>query len=285
MFRRQRGAWGPERRVAFAAVPAVIGLGVLLLTGDPPDPGTSRLRTSQAASSPVRDPAPTTTTMAGPISLAGPDLAPTTTGLPLVGTSVAEAPGAVPRVEGPATTTTTTTVGAGPTGPTGATGLSSTTTTARTTDPPIEPAAAATTTTTTPTTAAGARTGPTRTPGVEAEIVPLTNRDRLAGGLGALARNGCLDAAASGYAEQLARSGVLAHNPGAGAAVTDCRPGATWGDNIGSAGPCDAALLEASWMASPGHRRNILTGSFQLIGVGAWTDGSGTCWAQVLFSS
>jgi uncharacterized protein YkwD len=100
-----------------------------------------------------------------------------------------------------------------------------------------------------------------------------------------LARNGCLDAVASRYAETMARSGVLAHNPGAGPAITGCRPGAAWGDNVGTAEPCDTALLEEKWMASPGHRRNILTGAFTLVGVGAWTDARGGCWVQVLFSS
>ena len=84
---------------------------------------------------------------------------------------------------------------------------------------------------------------------------------------------------------RLANSGVLAHNPGAGPAITDCRPGATWGDNVGTAAPCDVALLEQKWMASAGHRRNILTPAFRLIGVGAWTDAKGACWVQVLFSS
>ena len=115
--------------------------------------------------------------------------------------------------------------------------------------------------------------------------MPLTNRDRSTDGLVALTRNSWLDSVASRYAEQMARSGVLAHNPGSGAAVTDCHPGATWGDNVGTAAPCDTARLERDWMASPSHRRNILTGAFRLIGVGAWTDEQGGCWVQVLFSS
>jgi uncharacterized protein YkwD len=83
----------------------------------------------------------------------------------------------------------------------------------------------------------------------------------------------------------MARSGVLAHNPGAGAAVAGCRSNPSWGDNVGTSKPCDTALLEREWMGSPSHRRNILTGAFTLIGVGAWTDDKGACWVQVLFSS
>ena len=116
-------------------------------------------------------------------------------------------------------------------------------------------------------------------------MVPLSNADRVAAGLGTLSRNGCLDAVASGFAEQMARSGVLAHNPGVGPAVTGCRSGATWGDNVGMSTACEIAALEREWMASPGHRRNILTGAFSRIGVGVWTDEKGACWAQVLFST
>ena len=116
-------------------------------------------------------------------------------------------------------------------------------------------------------------------------MVPLTNQDRTGAGLGSLSRNSCLDSVASGYAEQMARSGVLAHNPGAGAAVAGCRSNPSWGDNVGTSKPCDTALLEREWMDSPSHRRNILTGAFTLIGVGAWTDEKGACWVQVLFSS
>jgi len=149
-------------------------------------------------------------------------------------------------------------------------------------------AAEATTTTTTAARAPGPTTttgGRARDTGVEAEVVPLTNQDRRAQGLGALSRNACLDSVASGYAEQMARSGVLAHNSGAGPAVRGCRPNAAWGDNVGTAAPCDTARLEREWMASPTHRRNILDGEYTLIGVGAWTDGQGGCWVQVLFSS
>jgi uncharacterized protein YkwD len=151
---------------------------------------------------------------------------------------------------------------------------------------PVLPVTITTTTTTiTTTTTTTAPPARARNAGAEAEVVPLTNADRSANGLGSLSRNGCLDAVASGYAEQMARSGVLAHNPGAGPAVTGCRANATWGDNVGMSTACDTALLEREWMASPGHRRNILTGAFTLIGVGAWTDEKGACWVQVLFSS
>ena len=90
---------------------------------------------------------------------------------------------------------------------------------------------------------------------------------------------------ASGYAREMAGASVRADDPDAGNGVAGCRPGATWGDNVGTAAPCSAALVEERWMASPGHRRNILTGAFRSIGIGAWTDAAGSCWVRVLFSS
>ena len=120
---------------------------------------------------------------------------------------------------------------------------------------------------------------------IEAQVVPLTNTDRGNAGLGTLSRSGCLDSAASDYAAKLARSGALVHNPDSAAAVRACRPNAAWGDNIGTARPCSASLIEEKWMESPTHRHNILTPEFQYMGVGSWTDQMGNCWIQVLFSS
>lgn len=296
MFPRLRGAWGPSRRVAFAVVPAVLGA-VLLLTGDPRSPGPSRLEATQARVPDLLEGPTSSTTLEVPAQSApdsspggtaatsdplAQDVAPTTA-LPVAPTASGPAAtggrpeGLAPAPDGsPATAEST----SAPSASSGATPTGGPTTT--TTSPASREEAR---TTTTVTTTVVAPSGPVRNPSVEAEVVPLTNRDRTAEGLGPLTRNGCLDGVASGYAQQLARSGVLAHNPGAGAAVTQCRPGATWGDNVGTAGPCSASLLEERWMASPSHRRNILTGVFQYVGVGAWTDPAGACWVQVLFSS
>ena len=195
--------------------------------------------------------------------------------------STSEAEPAVSRGTGAATSSADMSGGAtsAPSAP--STGERSTTPEPTTTSTPTTQA---TTTTTSPPAPAPSTLG-SRNAAAEADVVPLTNRDRVAAGLGSLSRNACLDAAASGFAEQMARSGVLAHNSGAGAAVAGCRTNPSWGDNVGTAKPCDTALLEEEWMDSPSHRRNILTGAFTLIGVGAWTDDKGACWVQVLFSS
>lgn len=291
MSPRLRGPGGPHRWVALAVVAVVLGA-LFLFTGDRRSPGPSRLAATGAtvSTAPAGQPGPTmpagdpsSTAPAGEPGSTVPAGEPSSTipagaGAVTFGALVAAAQGGPPVTVGdgaPALSQATSSPAAS-TGESAAPAPPSTTTTA---------AAPASTTTTTATTTAPARSGPVRSPGVESEVVPLTNQDRTGQGLGSLSRNPCLDGVASGYAEQLARSGVLAHNPGAGAAVTDCRPNAAWGDNVGTATPCSASLLEEKWMASPSHRHNILTPDFQYIGVGAWTDEAGACWVQVLFSS
>lgn len=290
MFRSRPGGWSVARQAVFALVPVVIGAGLLFVSGDGATTGTLRLEATQSSVSPLLE---------GPFSVPSTVAAPPATS---VSTTVAAGPlpssTTVPSIaaaddDAPAATTVAPETVAEPAavvdvGATSAPSDSTDTTTVPTTASPSTTQVTTTTTTTTtapPPPATPARAGRSRDPGAEAEVVPLTNQDRAAAGLGTLSRNACLDSVASGYAEQMARSGVMAHNPGAGAAVAGCRPNPTWGDNVGTAAPCDTAFLEEKWMASPSHRRNILTGEFTLIGVGAWTDAKGACWVQVLFSS
>ncbi len=277
MFPRLRGGPGAGRGMVLALVAVVIGAAVLLAGGDRMSPRTTRLAVTGAPPAPARveiEPSPANDPPATEAAAFTP-----------ASTPAGEPPTAIPATTGvapaPAATLAVDPVPAVPAGASAPPAEASSTSVPRTTVPP--PTTTTTTVTTTTTTTRPA--GPARAPAREAEVVPLTNGDRRAEGLGPLARDACLDGVASRYAEQLARSGVLAHDPGAGAAVTLCRPAAAWGDNVGTAEPCDTALLEDRWMASPGHRRNILTGAFQLIGVGAWTDAGGGCWIQVLFSS
>ena len=282
MFRGHPGRWSAARQAAFVLLPVVMGAGVLIAGGDGPAPAISRLETTPSSVAPALEPEAVDVgvveaTPAGGAAGAGIEAVAPAVAAPVVDVA-APAPAAGPAATGTGAAGAAAVVAGEVASPasagTPAAGSPASTVPATT--------STSSSTTTTTTTAPPARA---RKAGAEAEVVPLTNADRAAAGLGALSRNGCLDAVASGYAEQLARSGVLAHNPGAGPAVTGCRANATWGDNVGMSTACDMAVLEREWMASPGHRRNILTGAFTLIGVGAWTDEKGTCWVQVLFSS
>ena len=320
MLRRHLGRSGAGRLALFALVPVVLGAGLWLVNRDGGSPATTRLEATQSSIDPLLggqatvgpwdtagpatagQPAPATagvgepgaaesaTAGAGPAETAAPAPAPSAAGGAVIGRadsidggvdggagSTSEPEPTLSRGTGAATSTADLSGGA----TSDASAPSATTSEPTTTSTPTTQA----TTTTTAAPAPAPSAGLSRNSAAAAEVVPLTNQDRSAAGLGTLSRNSCLDSAASGFAEQMARSGVLAHNPGAGAAVLGCRPGGAWGDNVGTSKPCDTALLEEEWMDSPSHRRNILTREFTLIGVGAWTDEKGACWVQVLFSS
>jgi uncharacterized protein YkwD len=288
MFRSHPGWRSTARQAVFAVLPVLMGAAVLGAAGDARAPaGMSRLEATQASVAPLLDEGPAPAAPVGEVAgetaiTAGPPASDTAVaGLAAPVAAAAPAGGSAAPAMGDAGTGAPAVVGVDPAGQASVGSGTTTVPPATSTSTTL----ARTTTTTTTTVAAPAAPPGGRHRAAEAEVVPLTNGDRLAAGLGALSRNACLDAVAAGYAEQMARSGVLAHNPGVGAGVTGCRANAAWGDNVGMSSACDTARLEQEWMASPGHRRNILTAAFTLIGVGAWTDGQGTCWVQVLFSS
>ncbi len=280
MVRQHPDGWSAARQVLFTLVPLVIGAGVLIAGGDRPAPGMLRVEATHlsAAPTPAVDALVVKQALEAPVEAGGAASVEATGGAPAPAVTAGVAAPVVDAGTGSARAGVSNEV-ASPVTP----GSPATTAPAPATTAPST--TSSTTTSTTTTTAAPRAPARSRNAGAEAEVVPLTNADRAAAGLGALSRNSCLDSVASRFAEQMARTGVLAHNPGSGAGVTGCRAGATWGDNVGMSSECDTALLEREWMASPGHRRNILTSAFTLIGVGAWTDETGACWVQVLFSS
>jgi uncharacterized protein YkwD len=112
------------------------------------------------------------------------------------------------------------------------------------------------------------------------DIHALADQARAANGQGPLSRNGALDAVAAQWAQQLAASGVLAHNP----SYSDQIPGG-WsraGENV-ARGQADANQMHTEWMNSPGHRANIL-GDYTDIGV-AFLVAGGTTWGVQVFAN
>lgn len=214
------------------------------------------------------------TTTEVPISTTTSTLLPTPPTLVEQPTSVAAAPS---TTAGRAAVRVTTTTIRPPVSPVTAIPTTKATTTTLTVAPTTT-----TTTTKVPTTSAAG----TRQASVEAEVVTLTNRDRSANGVGALTRNSCMDNAAAQWAGHMARTGEKAHSTQSGPLVQGCRGAdAYWGDNIGWWDPCSAAEMENWWMNSPGHRSNVLSTDYTVIGVAAIPGVQGYCWFQVLFSS
>ena len=106
-------------------------------------------------------------------------------------------------------------------------------------------------------------------------------------GLAPLASNAELQDSAQGYAQVLASGGCFEHTCGAvpDFADRDNLSGYSgWtaiGENIAAGYPTPEAVV-AGWMASPGHRANILSADFTEIGIGVTTGGGkfGTYWTQ-----
>ena len=107
----------------------------------------------------------------------------------------------------------------------------------------------------------------------------LLNRERRAHGLRALRLDGKLGRAARGHARDMVVKRYFAHESRSGATFstrikrtgwTRSRRSWTVGENIGWGGGSlsTPASMVRSWMNSAGHRANILSRSFRLVGIG-----------------
>ncbi|WP_347756263.1 cell wall-binding repeat-containing protein [Agrococcus sp. ProA11] len=110
------------------------------------------------------------------------------------------------------------------------------------------------------------------------------NRAEQSPSVGALARHGCLDAMAQGWATQMAVRGLSGsvHNPNLTAQARGCGM-RSWGENVGrtwGAQPNPEEIMER-WLASSGHTANIQRGSSTLVGVGV-ARGANGYWYYVL---
>lgn len=110
---------------------------------------------------------------------------------------------------------------------------------------------------------------------VRAAVICLSNAERASRGLPALVPEGRLEAAAQAYGERLVRERFFAHVAPDGGVLLD-RLGAylEWsrvGENLawGEGTRGTPRSIVAAWMASPGHRSNLLSGGFTEVGIGA----------------
>ncbi len=114
--------------------------------------------------------------------------------------------------------------------------------------------------------------GPTRDFGSEAGFLASLNQQRAAGGLGPLALNGSMTAAADGWALAMANGSFLAH---AGDIISGTPGG--WskvGENVGRGQ--SVTSLTTAFMSSPGHRANVMDATYTHVGIAVYihpTDG------------
>lgn len=121
--------------------------------------------------------------------------------------------------------------------------------------------------------------------GITAGVLDAMNRDRAANGIGALGWNNQLSGLGSGWAAHLAAAnGGLVHQNLTNVLYSPGYEGYnTLGENllVGAQG-MSTDQMEAAWMASSGHRANILRGSFTTAGVG-YAYGNSRIWVAVEF--
>lgn len=111
-----------------------------------------------------------------------------------------------------------------------------------------------------------------------AAVVAATNAARAEHGLGRLSTNACLQRFAAAQAERMAAQGRMFHQP-LRPVQRACRVGFV-GENVAVGYPTGRVAVR-SWMRSSGHRANILSRNYRLIGVAARRDGNTWYVAQV----
>jgi uncharacterized protein YkwD len=119
-----------------------------------------------------------------------------------------------------------------------------------------------------------------------ARELELTNAARQAAGLEPLAYSRALSDAAQTYSQVLAADACFDHTCGGLPNFADRVASAGYtgwtalAENIAAGYPTPEAVV-AGWMASPGHRANILSPSYHEIGVGVVSGGRyGSYWTQ-----
>ncbi|MEV7127965.1 CAP domain-containing protein [Streptomyces sp. NPDC093260] len=152
---------------------------------------------------------------------------------------------------------------------------------------PAAPAASATSAapSATPSATAAAPSSPTAqapAAGDVAQVVQLVNTERAKVGCSPLTVNASLTEAAQAHSEDMAAHQNMSHAGSDGSAPGDriTAAGYVWssyGENV-AYGYATPEQVMAGWMASPGHKANILNCSFKEIGIGLAQPGS--YWTQ-----
>jgi uncharacterized protein YkwD len=101
----------------------------------------------------------------------------------------------------------------------------------------------------------------------EREVIELTNAYRAEHGRAPLAANAALSAAAEDWSGEMARGDFFRHSDVARQVAAFGYDAAGYGENIAAGQRSPEAVVDA-WIASPGHRANLLRDGFEDIGVG-----------------
>lgn len=109
-------------------------------------------------------------------------------------------------------------------------------------------------------------------PSLANQVLGLVNQERRAAGLRPLRLNPLLNASAQAHSQDMALNDFFSHQGSNGSKIAN-RIAATgyraftYGENI-AAGQASPESVMQAWMASPGHRKNILRSTVKEMGVG-----------------
>jgi uncharacterized protein YkwD len=151
--------------------------------------------------------------------------------------------------------------------------------------PPSGTAGTASATSPTATPAKPAKPAPPPRAGVAQQVVALVNVERSRAGCGPVSVNAPLRRAAQDHSDDMAARDYFSHTSPDGVTFAERiraagYAGGAIAENI-AAGQTSAKDVMRGWMASRGHRANILNCAYRDIGVGYATGGSyGTYWTQ-----
>ncbi|KRD43095.1 hypothetical protein ASE38_02110 [Cellulomonas sp. Root930] len=112
-----------------------------------------------------------------------------------------------------------------------------------------------------------------------AELVIETNRARADDGLPALAVSDCAATEAMERAEDLTGGEELEHAP-LTPVIETCAPATSAAENLARAAATPHDVVDA-WLASPGHRANLLDPDLEQMGIGCLLDGDEMLCSQV----
>lgn len=112
-----------------------------------------------------------------------------------------------------------------------------------------------------------------------AELVVETNAARADEGLAALTVSDCAATEASARAEELTGGEELEHATLA-PVIEACAPASTAAENLARAAATPHDVVDA-WLASPGHRANLLDPDLDQVGIGCLLDGAEMLCSQV----
>ncbi len=133
---------------------------------------------------------------------------------------------------------------------------------------------------------------------VEEKILSLINAERSNGGVVSLTANSTLRTAARYKANEMLQYDYFSHNSPYSNQPSDIAKALghsfqTFGENLFSISSSDQSALRenisaekivAEWMASEGHRSNILNGNYRKTGIGVVIGSNGKCYISQMFS-